>query len=294
MSAVSPASVNRRCSVRPPWAGWGGGGRDGGSGLAGDRRVARVRREQAARLFVPAGQRALQHRRDHVGGEHADRAARPQDPGDGRHRGGRRIDVLEHVVADHEVRRAVTDQPGDLARLALDGGQGDAELGRPPARGGEGVRARVHHRDMVPELGQPHREPAGPRADVDDLERGPADLGRANRQDLVERVGDLRRRRPAATLGVVAVGDPHGCLRRPEILAAHRASLREISAPRHRRLPTSIGAGAAISGRRGPGQGQRREPQCRGTWSPRETTVVRRGGPPPGKARPTFDTQCIH
>ena len=191
MSAVSPASVNRRCSVRPAWA--GAAGRDGRR-RGGDRRVARARREQAPRLVVAAGQRALQHRRDHVGGEHADRAARPQHPGDGRHRGGRRIDVLEHVVADHEVGRAVADQAGELARLALDGGQGDAELGRPPARGGERVRARVHHRDVVPELGQPDREPAGPGADVDDLERGPADVAPR------EPPGPRRaRRRPAST-----------------------------------------------------------------------------------------------
>ena len=56
------------------------------------------------RLGVLPGERALQDRRDGVGGEHADRAAGPQHAGDRRERGGRRVHVLKHVVADHQVR----------------------------------------------------------------------------------------------------------------------------------------------------------------------------------------------
>ena len=82
-------------------------------------------------------------------------------------------------------------------------------LGGPPARGGEGVGARVHHGHPVPEAGDAHREPAGPRAHVDDVQGGPRPACAAARRDhLCQDVPDQRRSRPVTlTLGVRA----HAC-----------------------------------------------------------------------------------
>ena len=48
-----------------------------------------------------------------------------------------------------------------------------ARLGGPPLRRRERVRARVDHGDVVPQGGERHRQPAGPPAHVDDVQRRP-------------------------------------------------------------------------------------------------------------------------
>ena len=79
-------------------------------------------------------------------------------------------------MAQHQVGALLPGEHGQVGRVALDGAQRHGQLGRAALRGGQRVRARVNHRDAVPEPGQRHREPAGPAAGVDDVEPGPAGL----------------------------------------------------------------------------------------------------------------------
>ena len=215
ISAASSASVNRRASCAIPRAGVA---RASGPGAV---PAGRPAGQHGPRLGVLPGERALQDRRDDVSGEHADRAAGPQHAGDRRERGGRRVHVLKHVVADHQVRagrrrhwhrpHGHADQGGQVGGLALDLGERDAGLARPPSRGGERVRARVHHGDAVPAGGDAHREPAGPRAHVNDVKGGTARLRGPRRDDIGQDVPDQRRPRSVAlALGVRATHPRHG------------------------------------------------------------------------------------
>ena len=146
--------------------------------------------EQLAGLGEPAGQGPVQDRGHRVGREHAHRGGRPEHGGDRGHRVGRRVDVLEHVVADDEVRRLRADHAVQAGRLALHRGQPRARLGGPPLRRRERVRARVDHGDVVSQGGERHRQPAGPPAHVDDVQRLPAGLRHPGGDDIAQHIPD--------------------------------------------------------------------------------------------------------
>ena len=110
-----------------------------------------------------------------------------------RQRGRRVVDDLEDAVAEHHVGAAGRDQVEQAGQVALPAGDpvGDPALLRAPGQDRQGVGARVDDGDLVAELGDPDREPAGAAADVDhrggpvgvpaveDVAQGVPDHGRA-------------------------------------------------------------------------------------------------------------------
>ena len=148
--------------------------------------------QQPPGVVEPAGQRAVDHRRNRTGGEHADRAGGPQHLGDRRHGVRRGVNVLQHAVAEHQIRARLAGHHREVRDVSLDHAERDVHLGGPAFGGGERVGAGIDHRHVVAQAGQRHGEPAGPAAGVEDVEPGPAGLRRERGDHRPEDVADDR------------------------------------------------------------------------------------------------------
>ena len=101
--------------------------------------------------------------------------------------GLRVVDVLEGAVAEDEVGSVAADEGRQGLGVALHGADPRRRLGLggAAAQGGEGVRAGVDDRDVVPGDGERDGESAGATPEVDDPQRA-LELGAAGAHDLVD------------------------------------------------------------------------------------------------------------
>ena len=106
-----------------------------------------------------------------LGDQQAEHSPGPHDPGQGRQRGGRVVDDLEHTVAQHHVGAVGTDDVEQAGQVALPPGDRDVVLARPAVESSQGVGAGVDHGDPVAEPADPDREATGAAADVEDVAR---------------------------------------------------------------------------------------------------------------------------
>ena len=139
------------------------------------------------------GKNPGQHDGEPLGGDEAEVPVGSEHRGERGERGLGVVDDLESAVAAHEVDEVATQDVGKGVGVALHRGDalGDPGLGAAPGQGGQGIRARVDHGDVVAALSQRHGETAGAPAEVEDAQ-GPAELALASGGEVVHRGPDRR------------------------------------------------------------------------------------------------------
>jgi hypothetical protein len=165
--------------------------------VPGPRAARRVGGQRGGDVQVPV-HRPAEHRGGPAGDQHARGAARAQRGGQRGHHRRRIVDHLQHGVAEHQVRAAGLDQPGERVAVAL---HGTDPLGDPGLRGaagqrGERVGTGVDHGDPMPGLGERHGETAGAAADVEHGQRGVAAAFQLGAQHRPDHGGTGGQRRP--------------------------------------------------------------------------------------------------
>ncbi len=129
--------------------------------------------DKCQRLVRSTANRARQHRGRLIGRQDTHPSAGAYTPGQRRCRASRLVDVLEDVVAEHEVGATLGYDIGQPITVTLNAPHGLRDPGRlrAPRKQRQSVGARVDDSHGVTAFGQGYGEPAGATSDIQDPQR---------------------------------------------------------------------------------------------------------------------------